>query len=1033
MRITGWHVDALGALHDVGVEGLPSGVVVLHGPNEAGKSTLLAFLQRTLFGHPHRNRQDVNHYEPRGGGPRGGRVHLLATRADGRTEEITVTRHDGRGLQVLLPDATVGGQHELDELVHGADRRLFNAVFAFDLAELRSIDSLTDESVRDRLFSAGVRGAGRSARAVIDHLDAQARGLWTPRSRTARIDQVQDELAEVGREVDEAVRVAAGYPDRLAREQHLEQELAAADELAEELETAQRRTEALLGAWPVWQRRTTIERELATLQDGPELADDVLEHHERLRTRLEDVEERLARLDEEARSLAERLDACAVDTELLALGDEISALESERSAQLERLDRRATLADERRRISDDLDRAGAALGAAWDPLTEPPLEPSVATRGTLREWQARIERAHRARDEAHRELGARERDRARAADEVDELDRSLAATQPPDAPLPTMEEIERDRERLVQLRVALLQRDAASQAGTATPPGGPAAPAWLVPAVGGAAAVLAVAGVAAASQGATAVLVALVVAATALLLTAAGVRRRAARADAAPRPEASGHTLAGTINRRAVDLGLPTDPSFEDAEQHTLHLEQLRSRRQRADQLREARAHAVERLRGADRAHELASSAHAEAVAEVDDVTRRWRAWCADHGLPADVDPTTVADLLTEWERIVDRRRHLEGLDAEIEALQSAIAHHQDRVAALLARAGRPPTGDGPRDRIGALGRLAEDLAHARERADERRRLQARHAELEPERRRQLERREALRRERAALLADAGAEDEAELREAVERARRRAELAQRRAAAEADLDERLGGGRQAADLREQLAGGDHDGWVATRRRLVQERQELDTARDRVLESLLEARRAREEVETSDRIAELEQRRQALLARRDELVEQWRIARTARRLVAETLEGFERERQPAVLRRAGDHVAQVTDGAYRGLVQRGDELLMQDAQHRARAVDQLSRGTAEQLYLCLRLALAEDLSERGQQLPFVMDDVLVNLDPERRDRLMQLLGRVGRHAQILYFTCHPHMAERLGELASAAVLDLPRGGGPPVPR
>ena len=122
MRITGWHVDAFGALQDVGVQDLPPGLVVVHGPNTAGKSTLLAFLQRTLFGYPHRNRQDVNHYEPVGGGTRGGRVHLVDTRAGHDPGEITVERHGGRPPKVIRPDGTVGGQAALDELVHGSSR-----------------------------------------------------------------------------------------------------------------------------------------------------------------------------------------------------------------------------------------------------------------------------------------------------------------------------------------------------------------------------------------------------------------------------------------------------------------------------------------------------------------------------------------------------------------------------------------------------------------------------------------------------------------------------------------------------------------------------------------------------------------------------------------------------------------------------------------------------------------------------------------------------------------------------------------------
>src|SRR5512134_2314063 len=75
MRIDGWHVDGFGTFHDFRVAGLPQGLVVVHGPNEAGKTTLLAFLRGVLFGFPDR-RSSENLYPPLGGGRHGGALLL---------------------------------------------------------------------------------------------------------------------------------------------------------------------------------------------------------------------------------------------------------------------------------------------------------------------------------------------------------------------------------------------------------------------------------------------------------------------------------------------------------------------------------------------------------------------------------------------------------------------------------------------------------------------------------------------------------------------------------------------------------------------------------------------------------------------------------------------------------------------------------------------------------------------------------------------------------------------------------------------
>ncbi|MGA8679077.1 MAG: hypothetical protein WB592_01260, partial [Acidimicrobiales bacterium] len=71
---------------------------------------------------------------------------------------------------------------------------------------------------------------------------------------------------------------------------------------------------------------------------------------------------------------------------------------------------------------------------------------------------------------------------------------------------------------------------------------------------------------------------------------------------------------------------------------------------------------------------------------------------------------------------------------------------------------------------------------------------------------------------------------------------------------------------------------------------------------------------------------------------------------------------------------------------------------------------LSRGTIEQLYLCLRLGLADSFAERSVSLPIVLDDVLVNFDPERATTVAAELAETARSHQVVFLTCHPHLAE-----------------------
>ena len=77
-------------------------------------------------------------------------------------------------------------------------------------------------------------------------------------------------------------------------------------------------------------------------------------------------------------------------------------------------------------------------------------------------------------------------------------------------------------------------------------------------------------------------------------------------------------------------------------------------------------------------------------------------------------------------------------------------------------------------------------------------------------------------------------------------------------------------------------------------------------------------------------------------------------------------------------------------------------------------DQLSQGAKEQLLLCLRLAVAQELVATEPQV-LILDDVLVNTDPIRQERVLDVLGAATRHLQIVILTCHPDRYRGVGQV------------------
>lgn len=69
-----------------------------------------------------------------------------------------------------------------------------------------------------------------------------------------------------------------------------------------------------------------------------------------------------------------------------------------------------------------------------------------------------------------------------------------------------------------------------------------------------------------------------------------------------------------------------------------------------------------------------------------------------------------------------------------------------------------------------------------------------------------------------------------------------------------------------------------------------------------------------------------------------------------------------------------------------------------------AFDQLSQGAREQLLLALRAAVALELARAGPQI-LILDDVLVNTDATRQENVLDFVGNIAQHVQVVVVTCH----------------------------
>ena len=199
---------------------------------------------------------------------------------------------------------------------------------------------------------------------------------------------------------------------------------------------------------------------------------------------------------------------------------------------------------------------------------------------------------------------------------------------------------------------------------------------------------------------------------------------------------------------------------------------------------------------------------------------------------------------------------------------------------------------------------------------------------------------------------------------------------------------------------------------------------LDVAKGQLAEAGRECGRLEERILTLGRSEERSNtrlRQESILARIDEASEKWAVLTLCRTLLDETRKLYESERQPEVLRHASEFFALLSEGRYARVIAPLDseDIVVEKCDGARVSPENLSRGTAEQLYLAMRLALVREYSEHVEPLPVIFDDIFVNFDPPRTRRSIDAVRDLSHTHQILLFTCHPHLLELVEEIVPDA--------------
>ena len=149
------------------------------------------------------------------------------------------------------------------------------------------------------------------------------------------------------------------------------------------------------------------------------------------------------------------------------------------------------------------------------------------------------------------------------------------------------------------------------------------------------------------------------------------------------------------------------------------------------------------------------------------------------------------------------------------------------------------------------------------------------------------------------------------------------------------------------------------------------------------------------------------------ARIERLEETYAALEVAQKALSTATSELQRRFAPRIAKRAQELFGKLTDGRYEKVMLAEDLSIHVSAQQETttRPSQWRSEGTVDQLYLALRLAVAEELTPDA---PLVLDDAMVRFDDKRLATALNILSEMAENKQVILFTCQSREKKLQGE-------------------
>lgn len=193
---------------------------------------------------------------------------------------------------------------------------------------------------------------------------------------------------------------------------------------------------------------------------------------------------------------------------------------------------------------------------------------------------------------------------------------------------------------------------------------------------------------------------------------------------------------------------------------------------------------------------------------------------------------------------------------------------------------------------------------------------------------------------------------------------------------------------------------------ALQQKIHERKQRLHELRGR----LQQLQRRPQEQDSEGSIQELQRELQSIESQIVALDERDCLRRTIASLEQELDRLEDQVTQPEILQKASGMLRQLTGDQHVSLrITPERQLWIDSSSGQAAAYDHLSRGTQDQAYLCVSLAILAAYRQRGLELPVILNGAFANVDAQRGQAMAELISEYASAGnQVLLFTQHPHV-------------------------